>query len=107
MLREAGVAPKTSKTKVTVRLGTIVVFLGLSVSPCGAVEGWAGQDGAPGQERVGAGLVALIGAVLLAAATVLRRRFEPGRRASEHDSGRGYKETRHVQANSETGQPVS
>ncbi len=100
-------APKASKTKVTVRLGTIVVLLGLSVSPCGAVEGWAGQDGTPAPERVGAGLVALIGAVLLAAATALRLRFEPGRRVSEHDSRTGYEKARHVPETSETSQPVS
>ncbi len=98
-------APGNSKTKVAVSLGTFVVFLCLSVSPCGALE--AGQDGTPGPERVGAGLVLLIGAVLLAAATVLRLRFEPGRRASEHHSATGREETRNVPETSETSQPVS
>ncbi|HOL71481.1 MAG TPA: hypothetical protein PLA43_02800 [Bryobacteraceae bacterium] len=51
-------------------------------------------------ERVGAGLVALIGFVLLAGGTLLRRRLEQGRQAAEHNAEAHYQssETRYREA---------
>lgn len=94
----ASVVPKNLRN-TTVKLQTVVVFLLCFVSPCAAFVILARQQAAA-PERVGAGLVALIGLVLLAGGTLLRRRFEPGRPAARHNSETRYhsSETRYREA---------
>lgn len=87
-------------------LRTVAVVSGISVASCGSLEAWTGQY-APGPDRAGAGLVALIGVVLLAATTVLKRLFVADRRVSEHHSVTSYEEVRQAPETSAASQPVS